>query len=263
MGVWENYETRMEAIGITGRDRAVNSLKTHLVKKIPNSPSWHKVLINEKPQFVSILNRSDDMAKKKICSMPSETLEHGGYVDYENSKWIITEIDASDEVYSSGIMQRCNYLLKWLNHSGKIIEKWCVVEDGTKYLIGEKNGDIITIGDARIAITLPKDIDTNELKRGKRFIVDDPDASTPSAYQITKSNKLYNMYENKGVFRFILNEVNLTDDDNVELRVADYYNWKPKDSVGKNHEDKDIPLEDIIEDASKEVSEDDDKGVWL
>ena len=43
-----------------------------------------------------------------------------------------------------------------------------------------------------------------------------------TAYQITKSNKLFNVYNGEGVFRFILNEVQLTKDDDVVKRIADY-----------------------------------------
>ena len=94
-------------------------------------------------------------------------------------------------------------------------------------LIGEKDGSIghntvMTIGDARIALTIAKDDATSKFRRGTRFIIDDVDADEALAYEITKSNRLFNLYDDIGVYRFILNEVVITDDDNMAIRVADY-----------------------------------------
>lgn len=263
MSAWDTYQARLEANGTTRRERALKHTQSYISKKITDSLSCHKVLINGIEQTVAILNQREDMAFKKICALPGETLLHGGIVDFADSKWLITELDANDEVYTSGMMQRCNYLLKWLNKNGEIIEKWCIVEDGTKYLIGEKAEDMMSIGDARIAITICKDADTIELCRGKRFLVDDLDAESPLAYQITKPNKLFDVYDGQGVFRFILNEVNMTDDDNVELRIADYFNWKPIVQLDNEHKDADMTLEEIIDSATSKTEHDDNKEVWL
>lgn len=263
MNAWDVYKSRLEISGATRRERDLNRTWRYLYDKVINSLSCRDVLIDGVKQTVSVLNQKDDMSIKKICSMPGESLFHGRIVDFAGGKWLITEVDANDEVYTSGMMRRCNYLLKWLNKKGEIIEKWCVVEDGTKYLIGEKTGDIMSIGDARIAITIGKDDDTAELSRGKRFLVDDIDSETPLAYQITKPNKLFNIYDGQGVFRFILNEVNLTDNDNVELRIADYFNWKPEKQLDNKHRDLDITLEEIIDSAVSADEPDDDKEVWL
>lgn len=263
--VWGSYKARVGTMGATRRDRAIKNAQHYLYRKLPASPSWSEVTIDGIRQAVSITDQKDNMAKKKICSMPGEKLKHGGLVDFANSKWIITETDANDEVYAKGVMQRCNYLLKWLDENGVVIEKWSIVEDGTKYLIGEKAEDMMAIGDARVAVTIAKDDDTVKLKRGKRFLIDDVDSESVLAFQITKPNKLYNVYDGDGVYRFILNEVELTDNDNTDLRIADYYSWKPKIPKDNDHKNPDISLGEIIDDARKKAEEDDDnnKEVWL
>ncbi len=261
MSVWDMYEDRINASGKTNRERLLNQTKDNISRKIKDSLSYHYVSIDGVSQGITITDDSNDLSIKKICALPDEGLLHGGMVEYANSHWIITEVDANDEVYSKGKMQRCNYLLKWLDDTGSIIEKWSIVEDGTKYLIGEKSSDMMSIGDARIAITLPKDADTNKLCRGMRFLVDDNDADRVLAYQITKPNKLYNIYDGRGIFRFILNEVNLTDDDNVKLRIADYYNWKkPEEEL--SHKDQDITLSEII-DRSDNNYDKTSEGRWI
>lgn len=262
MNIWDVYQARLEVNGTTKRERTLRQTQSYISNKITDSLSCHKVVINEVEQTVSILNKREDVTSKKICALPGETLQHGAIVDFADSKWLITDLDANGEVYASGTMQRCNYLLRWLNKYGVIIEKWCIVEDGTKYLIGEKAKDMMSIGDARIAITVGRDSDTVDLGRGKRFLVDDLDTKLPLAYQITKPNKLFNVYNNNGIFRFILNEVNMTDNDNVELRIADYYNWEPVVRRDNEHSDKNVTLEEIVS-AQSSTTKHDNKENWL
>ena len=231
MGVWDAYEARVKVNGETKRDRLLQHTQDNISRKIVDSLSCHKVLINGVEQTVTITNKREDNTLKNICALPGETLIHGGLVDFAKAKWLITELDANDEVYCTGKMRRCNHLLKWLNAEGKLIEKWCIVEDGSSSLIGEKNTDIMAIGDARLAITIAKDDDTQAIERGKRFLIDDPNAKDVLAYQITKSDRLYNLYDGVGIYRFMLNEVNVTDDDNKELLIADYYNHKATKSA--------------------------------
>ena len=58
--------------------------------------------------------------------------------------------------------------------------------------------------------------------------IDDIDSKDVLAFEVTKPNKMFNVFNGKGVFRFIMGESNLTDNDNTQLRIADYYSWKPR-----------------------------------
>lgn len=217
------YKKRLEASEAPKREIVKRRAQDRLLRKHKASLSYKTVSINGKEQNVSIIDTLD-LSTKKIFSMPEERLLHGGLVDWEESKWLITEINAHNELYDEGRITRCNHLLKWKDDNGNIQERWCIVEDGTKYLIGEKDGrdNVMTIGDARLALTIAKDEATSKFRRGTRFIIDDVDAEEALAYEITKSNRLFNLYDNIGVYRFILNEVVITDDDNMNDRVADY-----------------------------------------
>ena len=108
-------------------------------------------------------------------------------------------------------------------------------------------------------MTIGKDKDTNKLRRGQRFLIDDMDSDDVLAYQITKPNKLYSVFDGEGVFRFILNEVNSTDADNKELRIADYYNWRPEKERLPSDIQVDKPLEEIVEDAKEDAAKEPEK----
>ena len=226
MSVWDRYEQRIAARGRTKREAHKRIEQARLLRDLPDSLSYNGILLNGNPQYVAIIDTTD-ASVKDIHSLPNERLIHGGLVDWEESKWLITSLDAHNELYDSGTLTRCNHLLKWKDDDGNVQERWCIIEDGTKYLIGEKDGSIdhntvMTIGDARLALTIAKDDATKKFKRGTRFIIDDVDADEALAYEITKSNRLFNLYDDIGIYRFILNEVVLTDDDNMDIRVADY-----------------------------------------
>ena len=264
MGAWDAYRAIVDIYGSTKRGMWKEKTKEALRRRLPDSLSWHVVDVNSQKQEISVAH-TQDMSEKKIYSMPGEKLVHGGLVDFSDNKWLITEVDADNEIYQRGLMRQCNYVLKWIGHDGYPKEKWCVVEDGTKYLIGEKASQMMTVGDARIAVTVGKDDDTAELSRGMRFLIDDTDSENVLAYQITKPNKLFNVYNGHGVFRFILTEVNLNDGDNTELRIADYSNWMPKEKTDSDHRNSPFTVAQIVQQAIDKTSDafDDDKGVWL
>lgn len=92
----------------------------------------------------------------------------------------------------------------------------------------EDRNFVVTRGDSRIAMTLARNEKTTKLSRHNRFIIDDPDSSVKLAYLLTKPLKLGWAFNNKGAYKFVLQEVVTTDDDNLELGIADYYKFFPK-----------------------------------
>lgn len=268
LGAWDVYESRLDVYGPSKREMWVESQKAAFARRIVNSPSYHVVNINGIEQRVAITHRTN-ISEKRIFSLPGEHLKHGGVVEYGTSKWLITELDADNEIYDKGIMQRCNHILRWIGKDGKLKEKWCIVADGTKYLIGEASSrydNLMVIGDARIAVTVGKDEDTISLTRGLRFLIDDSDVDDPLAYEITKPNRFFNSYEGEGVFRFILNEVVRTDNDNIREQIADYNNWMPPRSLDSDHVDSDCTVAQIVEEAKIKYEDnppEDNKRGWL
>ena len=267
MGGWDAYSARLDVIGDTKRQMWVHRDQAEIRGRAMASPSTHLVTINGQEQYISITHRAN-MSEKRICAMPGEHLKHGGLVAFNTGMWLITEVDADNEVYERGLMQRCNHQLRWISKDGTVKEKWCIIVDGTKYLIGEATSryeNLMVIGDARIALTIGKDEDTLELNRGLRFLIDDTDVEKPLAYQITKSNRFFNLYEGEGVFRYILNEVVLTANDNIEERIADYNSWMPVRPLDGDHRDSECTVAEIVTAANAQaaVTPSDDREDWI
>lgn len=260
MNGWDIYESRM----VTNRQAWLDHAQMTIHRKLMSSLACQEVTIDGESRVVAIIGRTQ-LDEKRICSLPGEKLPHGGLVEFAGCHWLITEIDVADEVYQRGIMQRCNHSLRWIGKDGVLREKWCIVEDGTKYLIGEKVVSLMTVGDSRIAITVGKDDDTIELGRGHRFLIDDELVEEPSVYQITKANRFFNTTDCGGVFRFILTEVALTHADNVEKRIADYTAWTPDRQLDSDHVDSDKTIVEIVQEATNaaQLPKDDNKKGWL
>lgn len=235
MNPWNTYHARHALHGETSRDREKYNLMNRLSRQIPSTLSYHNVDIDGEDRNIVILN-SDNLNQKTLCSLPGEDIRHGAYIDWMNHKWLVTERDANSEIYTKCIMLQCNYLLRWINDSGEIIERWSVVEDGTRYLTGEFSDSFLvaTKGDSRIAVTLPKDLETIALDRDARFIIDDYSSPHPLAYRLTKPFKFGGSYDENGVVIFVMTECNTENDDNIELHIADYYKHFPREGENNN-----------------------------
>lgn len=226
MSAWELYTARMNLKGATKRESSRNKILSFINRKLPDSLSFEQVTINGAEQSIAIIDTGKAFIKKIHC-LPGESFPCGATALWSETHWLITEVDAHDELYMSGTMHRCNYVLRWFNAGGEIISRHCMIEDGTKYLIGEKEERMISVGDARVALTIGKDSETVRLNRGRRFLIDDPDSGEPLAFELTKPHRLFGVYDGHGVYKYLLTETNTTDDDNFPLMIADYYKYRP------------------------------------
>lgn len=229
MSVWDVYQSRLDSIGATKRDARFRRESRYLSTKAPDSLFYFTVDIDGMSQNVAIIS-TDNLDEKFIYSLPGESITPGGIVEWMDNHWLVTETDAANELYTRAKMIQCNYLLRWVDAAHIIHEQWCIIEDGTKYLTGqyEDREFFVTRGDSRLGMIIAKNEHTTKLKRGCRFLIDDANSELMLAYELTKPFKLSGVYNNQGIFKFVLQEVNTTDEDNQELRVADYYKHFPK-----------------------------------
>lgn len=253
--IWDRYSNRVTVRGDSVRSDTLAREKSRLKYMLQNSLSYHTVYFYEDSiikinqsescdvvndnriiQNIAIIN-SDNLDEKYVYSLPDEDVQIGDLFYWSDNYWLITERDANTEVYTRAKALQCNYLLKWVevtDDGPQIIEQWCHVEDGTKYMTGELEDRhfIVTRGDNRIAITIARNEHTKLFNRKSRFLVDDSGTNELSSYDLSKPLKVGHTYNNKGVYQFVLSESNYTDNDNMELGVADYYMYFPFDKSG-------------------------------
>jgi len=230
--IWDNFADRVTGINGTPREHAIHNLRQRSAVQLRNNPSFQSLIINGEEREMAVMTHARRFNQKKLCALPGEHITHGGLVCWKNNHWIIVEVDADDTAYESGLMLQCNYKLRWFDAQGRLIEKWCVAEDGTKYIEGLYRHQMMEAGAARIAVTVAKDKDTEALRRGNRFIIADPDADEKISYRITKSNTLFNVFEDRGIYRYIMTETVVEGEDNTLDSIAnDNPALYPTDSV--------------------------------
>jgi hypothetical protein len=244
--------------------------KRQILNKLPDNLSYQNVVIYDQAhgynitseemspfaieKEVAIIN-SDNLNEKYIYSFPDDDIENGSLIYWMDNYWLVTERDANTTVYTRAKLTQCNYLLRWVSDDDKICEQWCIIEDGTKYLTGEfeDRNFVVTRGDSRIAMTIARNEMTIKFNRKNRFLIDDDESPLKLAYTLSKPLKLGWTYNEKGVYKFVLQEVNTTDDDNQELRIADYYKHFPKTTTVDHENGAVIDTDNVSETTGRKV----------
>jgi len=258
MNPWSTYSSRMGVRGGNRRGIVKRQEEFFLNHTMRDSLSFQQLVIDGEPREMTVLD-SDNLNEKTLCTLPGETLRAGSLVEWADNHWLITELDAHSELYTKAYMQQCNYLLRWVAPDYQVVERWCIIEDGTKYLTGEytDNQFIITRGDARVSLILAKDEYSIQLGRTNRFLIDDWDTHNTLAYRLTKPFKLGYSFNGEGVLGFVLTECATEESDNFERHIANYYDYFPRVSHAEDSPPPDVTPSD------GPIQPETGKKVWL
>lgn len=125
---------------------------------INNDTMPKKALINNLP-----VNRQADI--RTIAT--KEEIKRGDLINWDGGNWlIISEIGHKRYSYYKGIIQKCNYNIKF-NFSGTIKQFPCIAD--SKIFDIETN-QYLSIPAGKIVVTLPNNADTDNITLGQRFI---------------------------------------------------------------------------------------------
>lgn len=227
---FDAYKARVHQRGDTERDRTLYYEKKYLKELAINSLSCKPCEVDGVEQSL-VIDDGTLPYYKDIKSLPDEYFDAGNLVKFADAMWLIVSCDWDKEVYTYGKMQQCNYLLKWQNKQGEIIERWCVATSASKYNNGEINNNIITIQSNQTMIYLPNDSETLKLNNDKRIFLDF-NTQKPKTYSITRVDTVtmgYDgvaepVYDGKGCILLIVTECEYNPDtDRIDLMVCDYF----------------------------------------
>lgn len=219
----DRYTARMNLHGTTQRERAKNRLIAHLNDRTQHSLSYKNILLNgEETQLV--INSGTQPYYKEFQSLPSQEINIGDYVEWANSHWIVVTCDSDDEIYRDGKLNQCNYLLKWQNELGEIIERWAVIQSASKYNDGTDSNTVITLGSDQLSIIVPIDSETIKLKKSmsKKFFIDG-NTEDPTTYELTGIGNVPDTYNGHGITSWIVKECAYTaTEDDLKYGVCNY-----------------------------------------
>lgn len=238
---WDLYEQALTVQGDTRHDRVIAQTKRIINQRTPNSPGYKTVLIDGIEQNV-VITASTELYHKKINALPDEHIYAGSIVEWNNHHYIITETDTEDDIYQRGEMYKCNVYLKWQNEKGEIIGRYGFTEDISQFAAGTVAGKVMDSLQQVFKIAFPCDDETIKLRRDKRFLLD-IDPANPSAYILTNRNVVSGNYTVEDVsgdgvsappkfngkdkiIYVTLSATQLSEKDNLELMIADYFDPK-------------------------------------
>lgn len=150
-----------------------------------------------------------------------------GDILYDSNKdeyLICTEVFDINSVHWQGKFTLCNWILKWQNKNGEILEYPCHDMNTTQYNSGEQSNRQFTIGSSQHMITLPCDENTVVLSTPQRFYLD-KNTDNPTSYIVTQNDTTSYNYSGKGLVKVTLFEYpNNSATDRPDLGICDYIN---------------------------------------
>lgn len=156
---------------------------------------------------------------------------------------ICTESFNIDDVHWQGKFTLCNWILKWQDNFGNILEYPCYDINSTQYNSGEQANKQFTIGSSQHMITLPYDENTVVLKTPRRFFLD-RDPEHPTCFMVTQNDTTSYAYGKKGIVRITLLECpHNPDTDRIDLGICDYIDY---DTVSTDNADNVFVSKSVI-----------------
>lgn len=144
------------------------------------------------------------------------------YDGNEDEYLICTESFNIDNINYKGKFNLCNWVLKWQNKDGKILEYPCYDMNSTQYNSGEQSNRNFTIGSSQHMITLPSDENTVALSSPQRFYLD-KNMDNPTSFIVTQNDTTSHNYGKKGLVKLTVYESqNNPKTDRPDLGICDY-----------------------------------------
>lgn len=146
----------------------------------------------------------------------------------DNEYLICTEVFNIDDVNYKGEFTLCNWMLKWQNKDGKILEYPCYDMNSTQYNSGEQSNRNFTIESAQHILTLPSDENTILLDTPQRFYLDKR-ATNPTSFIVTQNDTTSYNYGKKGLVKVTVYAFpNNNATDRPDLGICDYIDISTK-----------------------------------
>ena len=183
---------------------------------------------NREPLMVRIYKRAFSNANG--VTMKFQTLHDSPvivgdvvYNSIDDEYLICTESFNIDNIHWQGKFTLCNWILKWQNKNGDIMEYPCHDINATQYNSGEQSNKIFTLGSSQHMVTLPYDDNTVILKSPQRFFLD-KDHDHPTTFIVTQNDTTSYNYGKKGLVKITMTETQHNPKtDRTDLGICDYF----------------------------------------
>lgn len=200
MAMNDRYRERIDVIGTTQRDRHIHRIKDRIIRRIVDNPSYKPTAMVNGVETGLVINGSTQEYYKEWEALPDQEIYAGSYVDWGNGKWIVVTCSTDDEIYKRGNMWECNWLFKWQNSKGEIIERWGFASSASKYNEGVEESKIMTLGSDQCKAYLPLDDEVLAVSKVKepKFFIDNLMTGQRTVYVLHNHANVYHSFDTQG-----------------------------------------------------------------
>ena len=233
----DKFNKKMNYSGGSIRNEYINNTRKLLNETFTDDPSFRfgiyfwklglKEYDNESPINIRLYGRSFSAANGvtvKFQTLYDTPVVVGDIIyDIKESEYLIcTESFNIDDIHFKGKFTLCNWMLKWQNKYGRILEYPCYDMNATQYNSGEQSNKVFTIDSNQHILTLPSDENTVELCSPQRFYLDKATVN-PSTFIITQNDTTSYNYGKKGLVKLtVFAHPNNIETDRPDLGICDY-----------------------------------------
>ena len=236
----DRFNKKMSYDGGSLRNENINNSRRLLEETFADDPSfalgiyfWRlglKEYQNESPIGIRLYDRKFSAANgvtTKFQTLYDTPVVVGDIIyDIKEDEYLIcTEAFNINNIHYQGKFTLCNWILKWQNKDGKILEYPCYDINSTQYNSGEQSNRNFTIESSQHMITLPCDENTVELSSPQRFYLDKATIN-PTSYIITQNDTTSYNYGKKGLVKLtVYVHPNISETDRPDLGICDYVDF--------------------------------------
>lgn len=225
MEIFDNYYKRVDFLSKDQRQRRIDKVKKAMVRKFEGDPSYFEVNCREpdgsfskkkikviNADYVTHLNPNRIHSRYFVGHPDQVALTGSVFYGLYDADWFVTASANLTDVVDRGMIQRLNYIGKWI-HEGVILESPALISGVSRRSDGIEENRYMTLPEDAIAISFPKNNDTDTLRRDMRFLVHG------QAYKVTKVDR----YTDPFLVHLIALEDLIEADDNLQEGIANYY----------------------------------------
>lgn len=166
------------------------------------------------------------------------------YSSVDDEYLICTESYKIGDVHWQGKFTLCNWILKWQDKNGDILNYPCYDINATQYNSGEQSNKHFTIGSSQHILMLPSDKNTVALKTPQRFFLD-KNYDVPTVFIVTQNDTTSYNFGKKGIVRLtVMEDAYNVDRDRIDLGICDY--MEPFDGAADTADTSIAPLSSTL-----------------
>lgn len=196
------YEARVLLKGVTERDRRIARIRDDMFNKIIHNPSYKPNAVitdsyGDERHVGLVINRGTQEYYKEFEALPDTPIYAGDYIKWGRGMWLVQSCSTDDETYKRGQLWECNWLMKWQNDNGDIVERWCFASSASKYNEGVEEDKVFILGSDQCKVYMPVDEEVLAVTKKKEmlFIIDNAVSGQPRIYEAHNPSNVYSTFD--------------------------------------------------------------------